>query len=155
MEISKKVILFENIVLNEPFMRKFALTKKGEIEFYEDGLGHNYCMSFLNEKRCIDIKMCIVSNYNKAGDRISVIINKEDQVDVDDIPYFLLKKWVEYSKDKNDWKLFYLNSYEGSFEEKLKSFFAYLNELFEDENLAKVLRGETWMNFDFDWRGMK
>ena len=153
--MDNRVEIFEKTLIDQLFIKEFDLLQIGHIENYSDSLGENYKVLFKNVKRGVLIILGLATESNSIGDNLSLVITNEKQVDIDDEPYFLLTEWLDGYGREEERKKFYLNSYEGSFEEKLKSFFVYLNELFEDEKIAKVLRGETWMNFGFDWRGMK
>lgn len=155
MDNIEKVEIFKNLLSSLMFSQMFQFKYNGIIEFYTSSTGDNYKSKFSNELRSIKINIRLAFE-NDVSERMSITIFKEDEVGIDDEPYFLLTEWLDSSgREENEWKKFYLNAYQGSFEEKLKAFFEYINGLFEDEELSKVLRGETWMNFGFDWRGMK
>lgn len=155
MEDDHKIEIFKNVLSKIMFSNVFQFRFSGIIEFFTSSTGDNYYSKFSNESRSLKVNLRLASKNDAYGERLSITIAKKDQGDIDDEPYFLLTEWLDSSGREQDRKKFYLNTYEGTFEEKLKSFFVYLNELFEDEELSKVLRGEIWMNFGFDWKGMK
>jgi hypothetical protein len=71
---------------------------------------------------------------------------------MDDEPYFMISDW----KKDIDIRFFCLETYDGDFEEQLKSFLGFLNRLFEEnKGLRDILLGNRWGYFPFDWRGMK
>ncbi len=118
-----KVEIFERILTPQPFKKKFNFLQKGNTDFYTDSLGDNHKILFKNEKRGVLVILGLANENNHMGDNCSVIISNEDLMHIDDIPYFLLTEWLDSSGREEDWKKFYLNWYEGSYEEKLKSFF--------------------------------
>lgn len=59
-------------------------------------------------------------------------------------PSFYIEKYLFLEHQIDDKKAMSLNSYEGDFEQKLKSFFMFFEQLLNEPILSKVLAGEFW-----------
>lgn len=155
MENNNKVKVFHNILMNQSFIKVYNLNGSGDIKFHEDALADNYKVLFLNANRSIRITLSLALENSTLGDSISIVIGNEGYVNENEDSYFLITEWLKYTNRNDEWKFFYLNTYEGSFEQRLNFIFEYVNNLFLDKSLSEILRGEKWIDFYFDWWGMK
>jgi hypothetical protein len=63
-----------------------------------------------------------------------------------------MKKHAVYDERTNR---FVLSSYSGEFDEKLASFFSYLDYVLRDDAMQNILNGRSWERVFFDWAGMR
>jgi len=82
-------------------------------------------------------------------------IHKLKDLASDEEPYFTILDWMRTEGKAYNEKSLFLGFYEGSFQEKIKSFLIFLNHLFENKSLEKILLGEEWKEYPFNWMGMK
>jgi len=82
-------------------------------------------------------------------------IHKLEDLAIDEEPYFTILDWMRIEGKAYSEKSLFLGFHEGNFPEKIKSFLAFLNQLFENESLKEVLMGEKWQDHPFNWMGMK
>lgn len=153
--VNSEIEIFKSRMLSSCIVEQFDLRYEEKIEIYKDLLGTNYTLTFHNNKRRFDLTLCLVFDNNVLGDRINITIGKKDDINIDEDPWFLITDWLRKNSEEDKRDFFYLNSYEGTFEQRIILFFVFLEELFQHDDLIGILKGDKWINFHFDWRGMK
>lgn len=69
--------------------------------------------------------------------------------------YFSLDSWLQKTISIGQRSPFDLSAYEGSFEQKLREFLIFLNNLFVSPELKAVVDGRVWVDVEFNWGGAK
>ena len=147
--------LFKSSLLTHGFISSLGFTYLEKEESYKDDelLGRIYNFKFTKSNRTIKFY------FNETDNEVTVNINNEEPADEDEdqaVEYsFSLEKWLR-QKDALPRKwAFSLDSYEGTLQEQMQQFFAFLDQALQDDTLQKILRGEIWDYVSFDWGDMK
>ena len=150
-----KVEILKNLFLQDDFVSKFHLQSTDEIGSYQDLLGHHYTLEFCNSKRKFELTLCIVEEDDELGDIINMAIHKLEDLAIDEEPYFTILDWMRIEGKAYSEKSLFLRFHEGGGSRKNKIIPYFLNHLFENTSLEKILGGEEWKDYPFNWMGMK
>jgi len=144
-----------------------AIEKKFDFLF---NLGYLINIEYDGENRYTEFKKLIITYSNSKTLRVVVIdfnrylrdnnviddfisfkiINKENDPFYNGFSLFTYMKFIQ----KNEFRFERLNSFEGSFEEKLNQLLDYVGDILQTY-LIPVLKGEEWINVPMDWHGAR
>lgn len=110
-----------------------------------------YRIRFTQEERlAVDIYFMPFSD-NKIG-IFSVFLRNLGKKDF--YSSFEIGNWFKAHNRPLSPQAFILSEYEGSIEERIEAFKAYLSDLLLDPELQPVIRGQKWEEVPFDWNSV-
>jgi hypothetical protein len=153
---SEQLNKFSEIFQESDLILKFGFKKNGPWQcieskviqsFYQylyDSNGSRHLYVFLHPQNSgIDISISICRDID------------EDNIYDEAENSFALSRWLEKHGYKFDSDPFRLNYNTGSLEDQIGKFSHFINEICKNEDLQKILRGETWEHIPSDWMGFK
>ena len=151
-----KVELLKTYLIDQESFAQFGFNYKSEAEnFYQDSIGDVFTFKVNKGTRSIDIYFRTV----QESFNIHIHINNEEHADEDEdqaVEYsFSLEQWLDEKGQSPIKYPFHLDSYEGTLQEQMQQFFAFLDQALQDDTLQKILQGEIWDYVSFDWGDMK
>ena len=126
-----------NFIYNNDYTKKCKFFKKIQV----------FCFS--NSDRSQTLKIFFSPKCDRGGDQFDFYLSKKSGEYLNINRYLVDRKLLEDNEPN-----FYLNFYDGLFEDQVKQFFDYF-KIVCDRDLNGILTNQEWEEQPFDWKGYK
>ena len=144
-----KVKIAKEALMQAPFLSQYGFSFTKEYVDNSPLRGKSYVLVFSNSSNKRTLEISFAPQYKQFNDVFVVFITDERKKTLN-IPQYL--RHLRLIDDK---LYFRLDTYPGSFQEKINQFFQFLGASFQDERLKDILIGKKWVDLPFDWQGYK